>query len=260
MQRKRESDERIEVKAMRLRVICPITDLNFEVESKKEVAKYASPGVEIDAKRIPYGTESIECSLDEALSQPGIIKLGLDSAAEGYDGLMVSCMGDPGVDALRELLDIPVVGPCRTTMLYCADISRRFSVITVTDGVAPIIEKIARDVGVGEKLVSCKAVNIPVLELVDIDRLIDALADLAFEAVEKYDAESIMLGCTGMVGVDDKLMARLKERGHDVPVLYPVSIGIKFLETQVALGIKQARLSYPTPPEKKRSIWDKLNA
>jgi allantoin racemase len=245
---------------MKLKFICPITDANFERESREEAAKYVSPGVQIDVERIRYGTESIECSLDEALSQPGIISLGLDSAAAGYDGIFISCMGDPGLDALRELVDIPVVGPCRATMLYCADLSRRFSVITVTDGVVPIIERIARDVGVQDKLASCKAVNIPVLELGDTGRLTEALYDLAVAAIERYDAESIMLGCTGMIGVSDQLRQRLTdEKGYRVPVLYPVSVGLRYLETLAQLRVTQSRRSYPQPPEKERSIWKKLN-
>ncbi|MEA4853088.1 MAG: aspartate/glutamate racemase family protein [Christensenella sp.] len=244
---------------MKLKFICPITNENFERESMLEAEKYSSDHVKIDVQRIPYGTESIECSLDEALCAPGIIKLGVDSFAQGYDGIFVSCMGDPGVDALRELVDIPVVGPCRTAMLYAADIAHRFSVITVTDGVVPIIERIALDVGLDGKLVSCKAVNIPVLELTDTERLVDALTGLAFEAVEKYDAQAVILGCTGMVGVDRHLAQRLLEKGYDVPVLYPVSIAVRYLESLVTLELAQGRAAYPKSPDKKRSIWEKLN-
>jgi len=244
---------------MKLKYICPITDLDFEKYSQAETKKYSSPGVEIDAERIPFGTVSIECELDEVLSAPGIIQLGVESAQKGYDGIMVSCMGDPGVAALREMLDIPVVGPCRTALLYAADISSRFSVITVTDGVVPIIERVALDVGVAGKMVSCKAVNIPVLELCDKQRMVDALATLAIQAVEKYDAQCLVLGCTGMIGVENKLESYLLEKGYAVPVLYPVPIALKYLESLVSLGIKQAPLSYPKPPEKERSIWKLLN-
>ena len=244
---------------MKLKLICPITDKNFEKECQAEAEKYSSHGVTIDAERIPYGTASIESEYDEALSAPGIIKLGLDSANKGYDGIMVSCMGDPGVNALRELVDIPVVGPCRTALLYAADLSRRFSVITVTDGVAPIIERVALEVGVAGKMASCKAVNIPVLELVDMERLVSVLAKLALEAVEKYDAQCLVLGCTGMIGVEKKLEAFLMDKGFDVPVLYPVPVALKYLETLVSLGLSRARLSYPKPSDKERSIMTLLN-
>lgn len=244
---------------MKLMYISPITDENFERESKEEAVKYVSEGTVIDVRRVPYGTASIEGAVDEALAQPGILKVGMDAEAEGYDGIFVSCMGDPGVNALREAVDIPVVGPCRTTMLYCADIASRFSVLTVTDGVVPIIETIAHEVGVASKLASCKAVNIPVLELVDIERTVDGLYDLAIEAIEKYDAGALMLGCTGMIGVDQKLRDRLLEKGYDVPVLYPVPITIRYLETMVKNGLSQSRMTYPKPLDKERSIWKVLN-
>ena len=49
---------------MKLKFICPITDPGFEEESRNEAKRYASPSVQVDVERIPYGTESIECSLD----------------------------------------------------------------------------------------------------------------------------------------------------------------------------------------------------
>lgn len=244
---------------MKIKYICPITDENFENESIEEAKKLSSPGVQIDVQRIPYGTSSIECAYDEALAAPGIIKLGIEAEAQGYDGVFISCMGDPGLDALRELIDIPVVGPCRSTMIYAADLSNCFSVITVTDGVVPIIERIALDTGIERKLASVKAVNIPVLELVDKNRLINSLFDLAIEAIEKYDAQLLILGCTGMIGVNEILMKLLREKGYDVPVLYPVSLSIKYLESLISLGISHCRLSYPKPPTKVRSILNILN-
>lgn len=243
---------------MKIKYICPITDEGFEKESKKEVQNFISDTTQINVERIPYGTESIESSFDEVLAAPGIIKVGLDAVKEGYDGIFISCMGDPGLDALRELVDIPVVGPCRTTILYAADLSNRFSVITVTDGVVPIIERIALDAGISSKLASVKAVNIPVLELVDKDRLINALMGLALEAIEKYDAQLLILGCTGMVGVNETLMDLLKEKGYDVPVLYPVSVSVRYLESLITLGLHHCREAYPKPLQKKRNILDLL--
>jgi len=239
--------------------ISPITDENFEEKSRQESLKYVSTGTEIEVRRVPYGTASIEGAMDEALAQPGIIKVGMDAQTEGFDGIFVSCMGDPGVNALREAVDIPVVGPCRTTMLYCADIAARFSVLTVTDGVIPIIETIAHELGVAGKLASCKAINIPVLELVDLDRTVNALFKLAIEAIEKYDAEVLMLGCTGMIGVDISLRNQLLNAGYDIPVLYPVPISIRYLETLVKNKLSQSRMTYVKPLDKDRSIFNMLN-
>ena len=243
---------------MKIKYISPITDAEFEKESQKEASHLEIPGTSIDVQRIPYGTASIESAYDEILASPGIIKIGLEAEAEGFDGIFISCMGDPALDALRELVNIPVVAPCRTSMLYAADLATRFSVITVTDGVVPIIERIAHDVGVAGKLASVKAVNIPVLELVDKDRLVQSLLLLALEAVEKYDAQMIILGCTGMVGVDEILTDLLMERGHNVSVLYPVPIAIRYLESLIRLNMKHSRLSYPKPMEKQRNILEML--
>jgi allantoin racemase len=244
---------------MKIKYISPITDKRFEEESIIEAKKFSSNNLQIDVERIPYGTESIESTYDEILASPGIIKVGVEAEKQGYDGIFISCMGDPGVNALRELVDIPVVGPCRTTMLYATDLSSKFSVITVTDGVVPIIERIAHEMGISSKLASVKAVNIPVLQLGELDNLTQALLDLAIEAIEKYDSQMLILGCTGMIGVSERLTKLLNEKGHDVPVIYPVEVSLKYLESLISSRLSHCRLSYPRPTEKSRNILDILN-
>ena len=44
---------------------------------------------------IEYGTASIESMYDESLCAPGIIRMAEKTQAEGYDGIFISCMGDP---------------------------------------------------------------------------------------------------------------------------------------------------------------------
>ena len=74
----------------------------------------------------------------------------------------IGCYGDPGLDAFRELIAIPIVGPGEATALVAASLGHRFSVITVTDSVVAFTERQIWNSGVGEKLASVRAVNIPV--------------------------------------------------------------------------------------------------
>jgi len=243
---------------MKIKVITPLTSEAFEKETKEEVIKFASPGTEINTERIEYGPESIESAYDEALCAPGAIRLAEKAQSEGYDGIFISCMGDPALDAIREKVDIPVVGPARTAMLYAADLAHTFSVVTILENVIVLIEDLAKRLGLSEKMVSVRSVDIPVLELTDKGGLIRSLVDESIIAIEKDKAHSIILGCTGMMGVADALKDSLLQKGYNVPVLDPVPIAMRYLETLISLRLSQSKRTYMPVAAKERNIWKRL--
>jgi len=176
--------------------------------------------------------------------------------AEGYDGIFIDCMGDPALDAVREKLNIPVVGPCRASMIYAADLAHRFSVITVLKNLVVLEENLALLLGVRDKLASVRSVEIPVLALEDKGKLINALIAESIKVIEEDGAHGIILGCTGMLGVNEELSYALRGKGYDIPVIYPVAVSIKYLETLVYLKLKQSKMTYMSPSEKERNIWE----
>ncbi len=50
---------------------------------------------------------------------------------EGYDAVAVLCFCDPCLDQAREVLDIPMVGPCESSLHLATVMGRRFGVVGV---------------------------------------------------------------------------------------------------------------------------------
>jgi len=243
---------------MKIKVIVPVTTKKFVAPTREEVEKFASKGTEIDVEAIEYGTASIESSYDEMLVAPGIIKVAEKAQSDGFDGVITDCMCDPALDALREKLDIPVVGPGSISMLCAADLAHRFSIVTVLENVVTILENRVMEVGLGSKVASVRFINIPVLDLTDVKKLTSALVDESIKAIAEDGAHAIVLGCTGMLGVADDLSDALKKKGYGVPVIYPVAVAVKYLEMLIALGLKQSKKTYMPPPDKERNILGRL--
>lgn len=244
---------------MKVKVIVPVTTERFVEPTKKEVERFISKETDIDIDHLKYGTESIEASYDEILCAPDILRIVREAESDGYDGIFIDCMGDPALDAARELVDIPVVGPARTSMLYAADLSHKFSIVTILENVVPIEENLAMLAGVRDKLASVKSVDIAVLELEEEhEKLVKALAKEALKAIREDGAHSIILGCTGMMGVAEGLKNSLAAKGYEVPVIYPVAVGIKHLEGLISLEISHSKITYMHPPEKERNVLEKI--
>lgn len=219
-----------------------------EVERRGNLLKqYAAPGTETGIDDVPEGPASIESMYEEYLSIPATVRRALELEQQGWEALILGCYGDPGLDAFRELISIPVIGPGEATAFMAASLGHRFSIITITDSVVAMTERQIRNTGVGEKLASVRAVNIPVLELHhDREKTIEAVIKAGREAIEQDRADTLILGCMSM-GFLEVAEAASPELG--VPVLNPGKTSLKFAEATVGAGLTHSRRAYMTPPK-----------
>lgn len=202
---------------------------------------------------LDYGAASIECELDHALCVPPFLSKAKRADAEGYDAVISNCLLDPGVKAAREILNIPVVGAGEASMRFAVSLGHSFSVVTVLPNPVPAIENLAKEYGVEERLTSVRYVDIPVLDLKDKKKLINALNREMLAAIKEDRAHVLVVGCTGMMGVAKEIENRLRQDGYEVPVVDPAAASLKFAESLVSMGLKQSPLTYMPPPEKTRT-------
>ncbi|MDK2836215.1 MAG: allantoin racemase [Thermosediminibacterales bacterium] len=241
---------------MKIKVIMPITSDVFNEEIRREFREYAGAGVEFDVENLDYGPASIESEYDEALAVPDILNKVKKAAEEGFDGVIIDCFGDPGVKAAREVVDIPVCGGFEPAILLAAGLGQHLGIVTVLPNVLPMLEDLAKKLGLASKIASIRYVDIPVLDLGDRSKLEDALYQQSVEAILKDGVHVVILGCTGMMGMAENLHNRLKAAGYDVPVIDPAFAALKMVESYIAMGVKHSRLTYMFPPDKPRKWWD----
>ena len=219
-----------------------------EVQRRGDLLKkYAAPGTETGIEDVPEGPASIESMYEEYLSIPATVRRAISLEEEGWDAIILGCYGDPGLDALRELISIPVVGPGEATALMAASLGHRFSIITITDSVIAFTERLVRNAGVGDKLASVRAIDIPVLELHnDREQTIEATIREGRRAINEDRADTLILGCMSM-GFLEVAEAVAPELG--VPVLNPGKSSLKFAEALVGAGVTHSRRAYMMPPK-----------
>lgn len=201
----------------------------------------------MDAWEVPGGPASIESAYEEYLSVPGAIDRLIEAEREGFDGVVLGCFGDPGIDAMREMMNIPVIGPGEASMLLAASLGHRFSIVTVLGSLIPLLERLAWQVGVDRKLASVRTIDIPVLELGSDPE--EALARMVREGERARDqerADVVIMGCMSMAfqNRQDALSARL-----GIPVVNPVHAAVKMMQALCELGLRHSRTAYPTPPK-----------
>lgn len=205
--------------------------------------KFLSPGVMLESRTTEGGPESIESMWEEYLSIPGTMELAVQLEQEGFDAIIPGCVGDPGIDGIRELISIPVIGPGATSMQVAAGLGHSFSVLTILDSVIRPTEHLAHTAGVAQKLASVRSIGIPVLELNnDLDRTFEQLIQTAKQAIEEDRAEVLVIGCGTLSFRSEELQAAV-----GVPVVNPLRAALRMAELLVSSGLTHSKISYPTP-------------
>lgn len=235
---------------MRICVIIPILQNDFfEEVTEREFKAFASPGTEIKVVSLEKGPASIESMYDEYLSAPWTLEKVKHAEEQGYDAVIIDCMGDPALHAAREIVDIPVIGPAEASMAMASIIGHRFSVVTVLQSVVPIFHNMVAAYGFKDRFASVRSIDIPVLELDREDEVKKELAVESKKAIDEDGADLIILGCTGMIG-----MAKGLEEELGVPVIDPTAVALKMAESMVDLSFSHSKLTYPKPMDKVRKM------
>jgi allantoin racemase len=225
---------------------------------QERVQQYVSKPTQVHLESITFGTVSNESFLDEAMNSPSVIKIARAAEQNGYDGVFIECMLDLGLEAVREVVDIPVVGPGRTAFLCAADLADNFSIITELEHTNVSFLHLLRKLGLESKLASIRSIEMPVLELTNRDKLLKAAMEAARKAITEDGAHCLVLGCTRMVGVESEMRKRLADEGYSIPLIYGVPLALHYLETLAALGLAQSKRTYRTPPEKKNTLLGRI--
>ena len=231
---------------MRILVVNPNTTSSMTTTIGGAARAAAAPGTVVEAVNPADGPASIEGYFDEAYSVPGLLAEIRRGEAAGFDGYMIACFDDTGLDAARSLASGPVIG-IGEAAFHCASlIAGRFSVITTLSRSVPAIEHNLTRYGLAARCARVRASEVPVLALEDETSDARGKISAEIEAAKRDDrCEAIVLGCAGMAG----LVAELSER-HAIPVLDGVACAVKLLEALIGLGLRTSKIggyAFPLP-------------
>lgn len=236
--------------SVKIKQVVPVTgDFLLDQAPRDYIGKYLNADTVVDVDVIPEGQYSIESEYDEAINAPQVVRLCKKAAEEGYDGIYVDCFGDPGVRAARECVSIPVFGGFEPAMLMALGLGDKVGIVTVLQNVIPMIEGNIAKAHLGGRTTKVRAVNMPVADLENTEKLIENLVPECIKSIED-GAAVIVLGCTGMIDVSENVQARLLAEGFDVPVVEAAGAALNTVEMYAKMKLRHSGLTYMAPPEK----------
>jgi allantoin racemase len=218
-----------------------------EVERRRGVLQsYAAAGTEVAVEPTARGPAAIESAHDAALVIPEMIRLAPLAEERGFDAIIVGCYSDPGLDALREMLRIPVIGPGVASLHVAAQLGTRVSLLTPAGRGLGRVAACMRALALGPLLASVRGIGLSVMDLArQAPGALDKAAEAARAAVEEDQADVLVLGCMSMAFLPG-ICEDLSERAG-VPIVNPVVAALKTAEMVAGMGLAQSKAAYPVP-------------
>ncbi|MBW2000163.1 MAG: aspartate/glutamate racemase family protein [Deltaproteobacteria bacterium] len=241
---------------MKIKIINPNTTEEMTADICKSAHYFSRTDTEIFCVNAEKGPVTIEGFYDEHLAIPWLIKELLKSEKhEEMDAYVVACFGDPGLYALRELTDKPVVGIAESALVLASFVAAKFSIVTIMPRIRIMLEDLVRRVGVGHRVASIRTPNLTVMDFMkDFEGCKRVLIEEAKDTIQKDYAEAIILGCAGMAG-----FAAEVEKAVRVPVFDAVASAVKVAEILVDMGMKTSKvLTYQRPERKEFKGMEEL--
>jgi allantoin racemase len=206
----------------------------------------AAAGTEVMAEPTAVGPAAIESAHDAGLVVPELIRLGPLAQQRGFEALIIGCYSDPGLDALRELLSIPVIGPGAASLHLAAQLGTRIGVLTPSGRGYGRVAARLRGLGLAGLLAGVRGIGLSVMDLAQqAPGALDKAAAAAQVAVEQDGADVLVLGCMSMAFLPD-ITSQLGER-VGVPIVNPVLAALKTAEAALAMRLAHSKRAWPPP-------------
>jgi len=203
------------------------------------------PDVTYDFRPVVAGPTSFQSPHDWLLLDVAILEAGLSAEADGFDAVVIDTASDSGVDALRSMLDIPVVGPGRASLLFALTLGRSFGILAQWE---PALARLGKSLDEWGLAAHCAGVEHfdtePDFAGLIGDKRAEVLPKMEAACLRLVDAgaDVICLGSTTMHEAHAYLVDRLP-----VPVINPGPLSYKLVELLLAAGLSQSRRAYPRP-------------
>lgn len=227
---------------MKIKVVIPNSGMSRETLAAREamLSQAVSEEVMFSAECIELGPEAIESNTEEALAAVEVIRACIKAEEDGFDAVIIYCFSDLAIDAVRENVKIPVIGPGEVALAAAAMLSNRFTVITTTEENVTRTSRRLKRQGLIEKMTSIRALNIPVVELRESPEITKTYLDkVVCDAIAEEGIDGVVLACLGMAGYGREVGEK-----YGITVYDPSFLAAAFAENCIRTGLRHNRRNY----------------
>lgn len=231
---------------MKLLIVNPNISPSVTELIADEARRSASPGTELTLRTANFGVAYIETRAEAAIGAYATL-VELAEYYRGHDAAVVAAFGDPGLEAAREMLPIPVVGLTESALMSAAMLGGRIGIIAISRRIQAWYRETVDRYGMASRLAGIRCLDEPLRDIgaVQQDKG-EQLVALCEMAVRVDGADVLIIAGAPLAG-----LARQVESRIPVPIVDGVSCAVRQAELLARLGPRPAEAgSYAAPPTK----------
>ncbi|MEM7407831.1 MAG: aspartate/glutamate racemase family protein [Pseudomonadota bacterium] len=230
---------------MRILLTNPNTTSTMTDDMAAVARRVANADTEIVTSTAPSGFPYISCRAEAQVA--GAVVLDTIAAQRSkVDAVIIAAFGDPGLDAARELFDLPVVGVAEAAMASALMLGERFAIVTFTPAMSPWYLEAVRRTGLERRFAGLRTPDVAMGAIASVrETLREPLLAEVRAAVAQDGADVVILGGGPLAG----LARGLPDPG--AVLIDPVEAAVKQAEALVTLSPGGAHAgSFARPPAK----------
>lgn len=208
-----------------------------------EAKRSASPDTQIEVLTAKFGVAYIETRFEAMIGAFATAEL-VAQHRDRFDAVVVAAFGDPGLLALKEVLDCPVTGLTESALASACLLGNRFSIVAISQRIRAWYRETVQAYGLDSRLASIRGLDEPLQDIGNVQgNQGQRLVALAERCVTEDGADVIVLAGAPLAGLARTLQGRLP-----VPSVDGVSSAVRHAESLVALQAGIARGGSFAPP------------
>ena len=168
-----------------------------------------------------------------------------------YDAIVVNHHSDGGIEAVREMVGVPVVGMGEASVWMAGYLVDRFSMVTFGEGMRRIDKKIIQKMGLLSRLAS---IRVPLAELGQMEgdffseqnlpKLQKVIVQQCLKTAAEDGAQAVVIGGSGvawhMPRITQDIQEGLAEEGFaNIPIIEPNATAFHLAKMMVDLGLRR---------------------
>jgi Asp/Glu/hydantoin racemase len=184
--------------------------------------------------------------LHHILETPALVKKTIEAEQRGFDAVIQSNTFDPGVEASRLAVRIPVIGLLRASLHFSASICDRFGLIVPLETHMPHTMRLVQTYGMARFVCGIRTVG-----LYDTGDL-SGYHDTVIERTLAVGKELVQQGAEAIIPLGGKIYPYVVtpeelEPHLGVPVINTKAVGVSYAELMARNKIKHSLKAYPCP-------------
>jgi Asp/Glu/hydantoin racemase len=194
---------------MRILLINPNTSVDMTERIAAQARLHAQPGTEIVAATAEFGCEVVASRASYAIAAHAALDAYARHGA-GFDAVLLACFGDPGLEALRELATVPVIGMLESAAEKAARHPGGFAIITAGPAWVGMLQERMRLSAHAAGLRDVYAIDTTGLQVSRDPLAATAPLQAALDRAIADGAAAVVLGGSALAGFGARLRSRVE--------------------------------------------------